>query len=255
MRFIHIAIVILFAIHTSSVNADVEVRPVTSSYWKIYLSKQIVKADAKRFNDLKQAWLRAKNEGEKLAIEVNLNTSGGDLYAALQIGYILREIHALATMDEHDICYSSCVFVLSGAVFRSVEGSVGIHRPYLAEAEVTDATREKAKYEKYQTDIEKFLTEVNIDPKLYKDMLLIRPRNMKILSRAELDGYGLAQNDVYADEASDMNRAKELGISRRELAARHLTVERICNRTNYGDEQRAILDYLNCKFRVEKTGQ
>jgi len=237
-------------------HADVDVQPVLANYWVVTVTNNITKSDAKRFADLKQTWQKAGSSStKKIAIQVNLNSNGGDLYSSMQIGRVMREVRAMAQMKSNDICYSSCVFLLAGAMYRAVDGKVGIHRPYLPQAENTDAEKEKSKYQAIQSDIEKYLTEMNIDARLYREMLLVPPQNMKVLNRAELDGYGLAQNDVYADEAQAMNRAKELGISRSEYAARQLTAQRVCKYINTGDEKAAAVEYLDCKFGVERTGK
>ena len=53
---------------------------------------------------------------------VFLNTGGGDLETAIAIGRQLRKVHASTLLDGffgEGKCYSSCVFVLAGAVKRS----------------------------------------------------------------------------------------------------------------------------------------
>jgi hypothetical protein len=257
MRHIITSLVVAFLGLENSAYADVAINPVLSNYWVVTVSSSITKDDAKKFDALKQAWDKSAvtMNPKKVAVQVNLNSQGGDLYASMKIGRVMRGIHALAQMKSGEVCYSSCVFLLAGAMYRAVDGEVGIHRPYLPAAESTDAAKEKVKYQALQGDIEKYLSEMNIDTRLYKDMLLVPPQNMKQLSRKELEGYGLAQNDVYADEAQAMNRARELRISRSELASRELTAEKLCRYKNEGDEKRAATEYLDCKIRVAQTGK
>ena len=250
-----IAAALTLTLMDATADVDVDVQVDIPHYWKVFVSGNITKADATRFENIKEAWTKASPSLPRVVVEVNLNTGGGDLYAAMKIGRVLREIHASTIVPLDSICYSSCVLILAGSERRLVDGEVGIHRPYLPNAAVTTAANEKLKYAAIQKDIENFLASSNIDEKLYKDMLLVPPQNIKILSKLELDTYGLAQNDVYVDEAFAMNRAKKLGISRKEFAAREFTAQQLCKYTRNVDEKKAIDDYIDCKFRVERTGK
>lgn len=190
---IHFAFLLVALVSVANfAHADVDINPVLSNYWVVTVSNSITKEDAKKFENLKQAWDKSSTalNAKKVAVQVNLNSRGGDLYASMKIGRVMRDVHALAQMKGNEVCYSSCVFLLAGAMYRAVDGEVGIHRPYLPTAESTDAAKEKTKYQVLQADIEKYLNEMNIDARLYKDMLLVPPQNMKLLSQKELEGGG-----------------------------------------------------------------
>ena len=62
---------------------------------------------------------------------VELNSPGGSVNAAIAIGRIVRNEEAGAFVDRGAVCLSSWVLILAGGSFRSFEGKVGIHRPYL----------------------------------------------------------------------------------------------------------------------------
>src|ERR1700690_3126536 len=59
----------------------------------------------------------------------SIDSPGGDVLAAIDIGRLMRKSHATVAINNNDKCYSACVFVLAVAVDRVVGGAVGIHRP------------------------------------------------------------------------------------------------------------------------------
>ena len=67
---------------------------------------------------------------------LTLDSEGGDVYAALRIGRMLRKARAWTHVLKGSKCISACVFLLAGSVRRDVDGGVvGIHRPYSSDTE------------------------------------------------------------------------------------------------------------------------
>jgi hypothetical protein len=60
-----------------------------------------------------------------------LDSPGGSVDAAIEIGRLLRERSADANVPRDMACVSACVLVLVGGKAREIEGRLGIHRPYL----------------------------------------------------------------------------------------------------------------------------
>jgi hypothetical protein len=63
---------------------------------------------------------------------VYLDSLGGDVAAAIEIGRLIRDQKMPAVIDSSAKCVSACVLVLAGATQRKIRGAVGIHRPYFA---------------------------------------------------------------------------------------------------------------------------
>jgi hypothetical protein len=63
---------------------------------------------------------------------LTLDSTGGDVDAALQIGRIIRKNEGIINVREHYKCYSSCALIYIAGVQRSNFGVIGLHRPYLA---------------------------------------------------------------------------------------------------------------------------
>jgi len=62
---------------------------------------------------------------------VSINSNGGNVDAAIDIGFLFRENRECLTVFREDNCNSACVFALAGAPYRNVVGKVGVHRPYI----------------------------------------------------------------------------------------------------------------------------
>jgi len=195
---------------SSGSNADVEVRPFrTGDPDSLILSGRINKSDVAELTKLLPQYKT-----------ISLNSPGGDVSAAMDIGRLLRRFNSIAMVDYDQVCVSACVLILAGSTFRMIKGKVGIHRPYLPEDKATTEVDQKVIYDAIRKNIIYYLEIMNINPTLYDDMFRISPRNVKFLSKEELDLYGLSGTDPYFEEAASAREAKELQISKEELFKR-----------------------------------
>jgi len=92
-----------------------------------------------------------------------LNSAGGDLDAAMDLGRILRKHGTLAIVFPDHVCASACVFVLAGSNDRTVGGKVGIHRPYQLRDDATTAEEQKANYISLGNKVKEYFNEMNIN--------------------------------------------------------------------------------------------
>ena len=84
--------------------------------------------------------------GGKGRLMLFLNSEGGDIAAAIEIGRLVRRWpDSVVVVSLNSKCFSACVFVLAGGLHRTVHGTVGIHRPFgsATEAQSFDATQKK----------------------------------------------------------------------------------------------------------------
>jgi hypothetical protein len=122
-----IALVTLFA----SVGACAEVlvtRLDEQFRWAdIDLSGEITQADVKRFREL-SAFLVPRFD----VVTVNLNSPGGDVLAAIEIGSVLRDNWMWTIINDNDECASACVLVFAAGAERGTGdlSVVRIHRPH-----------------------------------------------------------------------------------------------------------------------------
>lgn len=180
---------------------------------------------------------------------VNLNSTGGSVDAAIDIGRLLRQTDSMAVVYHDSKCFSACVYILAGAKRRAVDGEVGIHRPYDAVARLESERDQKEIYRSLENEVKKYLSEVNISTRLYDDSIFVAPERIRILTVDELEEYGLSVNDPYTDEADSVQRAKRIGISRAELAARYALAAKACV-WDGSYEEVSIKKLHDCRLRI-----
>lgn len=145
-----------------------------------------------------------------------LNSTGGKIRVAMAIGKILRAEGFHTYIGRPDECLSACVLVLAGSAERSVDGKVGIHRPYLEEAIGTTPAEQKSIQDKIGGEIKAYLTESNVPTALYDAMMRVPPSKIRYLEQNELTDFGLNQTDPYLADARETSAAKALGVTRKE---------------------------------------
>lgn len=203
------------------------------------------------------------NVPQRTFVNVELDTPGGDVDASLAIGKFLLSLGHLgkAVVNTNSKCLSSCVFILAGAQDRYVNkaAKVGIHRPYLRNAIQTDPAQMKVMYDKLTEQLRDFFEKAGIDTKLADQMMRIPPEKVLILSRDQLNSYGLAESNVAIQETMAMREALDLKISREELAKRKAYADRICRyddcesiRTKAGMTE-ACMRYTMCVINAKKN--
>jgi hypothetical protein len=214
----------------SLASAEVSYTPPSGDFAPIILvSGQIRREDIQDF----LAFARLAREDDanpaKGSYHVRLDSIGGDVETALAMGRVLRRDRASAVVPDNAKCFSSCVFVLAGAMTRWVDGTVGIHRPHAPVDNATTASAQKQQYERLEKKVKPFLQAMNIPQELYDYMIRIPPDKVKILSPDDLQRYGLNENDPYEDAASIAIVAKSLGISSEEAIRRMAKVKAECS--------------------------
>ncbi len=194
---------------------------------------------SKDVQDLKQILLIARTNARRVfsdyskafpngIITLELNSLGGDVFAALNIGTIAREESLRAVIKDNDSCASSCVFILAGAPYRYVSGKVGIHRPYFLNDLATTSTSQRNQYKKIENSIVNYLDVMNIESDLYKRMLRIPSEKILWLNDDELNSYGLATDDPYFNEADKTKSASALGLNKVQYLKWLSTIKNVC---------------------------
>ena len=107
-------------------------------------------------------------------LTVYLNSPGGDVSAAIEIGEEVRKQWALTAMDDHGECLGACVLVLAAGVRRTpAPAKVGIFRP-------ASAGR-----------VQVYLSRMGMPEKLFKEMMQRPPDKMLLLDAGRLETLGL----------------------------------------------------------------
>ena len=157
-----------------------------------------------------------------------LNSNGGDIIAAMQIGRALRRIRAVAIIGEIHTCQSACVLLLAGATVRMVYGTIGIHRPYFTNVNVPTYADAQSAYRRSGEQVKSYLQEMNLSDSLYEAMVRVPSEKMRILTQREITDFGLNQTDPVEQEIYDASAAKTYGVSRQEILRRRNRGDAIC---------------------------
>lgn len=169
--------------------------------------------------------LLEERTGHRNGLLMWLESPGGSLYGALELGRVLRKWEAAAMARS---CSSSCVFLLAGAARRGVSGFVDIHRPYLRQDSADTPEEQRTQYGRIESDVRAYLQEMNVSTELLDLMMRIPSTDSHRLSEAELLRFGLSTNDPYVDQADLAREAKRFGVSTEEYIRRKTLADRFC---------------------------
>lgn len=180
----------------------------TSRWWKLacgdpegctFTVKLRGAIDASRLELLRSALERradAKNAlRREVALRVDLDSPGGELFSALEIGRLLRDERAAVQIRDGASCVSACVFVLMGATERDLDAGarVAIHRPSLGTSE-----RDDAMVEAMSAQLVQYAQQMNVARDLVDDMMRIPADRLRWLRPSDLVAYGLVETDPIA---------------------------------------------------------
>lgn len=228
--------------------AEVRRIPTSKDAFALRISGEITSADVDSFSVI----LRSVDRARHAVLGVSLNSNGGDIYAAIEIGRRLRGVRGAAVVNLNDECVSACVFVLAGAVTRSVEGRIGIHRPYSVERkELTFGEQQKA-HDNLNNVVRSYLKEMNIHEGLLDAMNTVPPERIRYLSPDDIQSFGLGDIDPVEGELQDSSMAARIGISKQEYLRRKALAEDVCEPLIQGENAdfRFFSEYYNCRKRI-----
>jgi hypothetical protein len=184
--------------------------------------------DRSRLEQTQETAARYKKEAD-FSWAIQLDSPGGSVAAAMQIGRLFREKRVLVIVPYQAACNSACVLVLAGAVNRLVAGKVGIHRPYLEvpKQEVTP-DRVRGLYETTLAEICAYFHEINVSEQLADAMLRIESERVRFLNETALISYGLMATDPIEQETLDLQEAQYFGLNRSQYIERRGLAAKSC---------------------------
>jgi hypothetical protein len=108
---------------TSLVRADVFVHDRTESSLFVDILGTITSQDSKTFENAIQ------DLGSR-RLYTRLDSVGGDVFAAMHIGRLIRKHDGVTVISVPSKCYSGCALLFIAGVMRHNLGELGLHRPY-----------------------------------------------------------------------------------------------------------------------------
>ena len=172
----------------------------------------------------------AQSADDEGSFHVSLWSAGGSIDAAIEIGKMLRSLDATVEVPKSAVCESSCVLILAGGTTRQMKGYIGIHRPYFETPAKPPTTADvSASMARMREKVATYLSDMNVDRALADDMMKIAPENMRYLTPADLNRYGLLERDPITEEAAALKEASKYGLSRGEYMKRKTRIKEACD--------------------------
>ncbi|WPZ22840.1 hypothetical protein T7987_06295 [Sulfitobacter faviae] len=124
--------------------------------------------------------------------EIYLNSPGGSVRDALELGRYLRREELNTALREGDICYSACPYLLAAGAARTVpeSASVGVHQHYFGESTILPAFVAVEDIQRGQGEVMRYLDDMGIDPMVMQHALVTPPDEIYVLLPEELRRYG-----------------------------------------------------------------
>jgi len=124
---------------------------------------------------------------------VVLNSPGGSVSDALDIGRQLREAGAVTRMKATDICLSACPYIFASGTERVApdDAKLGVHQHYFGESTVLPAFMAVEDVQRGQGLVMAYLDEMGVDPLVMQHALTTPPDEIYVLIPEELDRYVL----------------------------------------------------------------
>jgi ATP-dependent protease ClpP protease subunit len=210
--------------HASEAGAHASIAS-TSRWWKLDCGKTSRKREAGTTACAFTVKLRGVIDGSRLQLvrhalqrrdtvrhalhrevdfHVDVDSQGGELFATLEIGRIMRAEGASISVGPGAACISACVFLLMGAIERTISGDarVGIHRPSL-QAPQEGGPRQASEDEIVAAMFEQlvlYAQQMNVPRTIIDALMLVPPDRVELLSASELATYGINALDAVALE-------------------------------------------------------
>jgi hypothetical protein len=131
-------------------------------------------------------FLKFLKQSSTTAKEIKINSNGGVLSVAMQIGSYIYEHNWDTGVDKEMHCYSACSFVYFAGKEKSLQGmaKIGLHRPYYPDIADTQQSilKTRREYVSYWNYIK-----APID--LYYDMMDVPRDELLILDRNNIEDY------------------------------------------------------------------
>ncbi len=120
-----------------------------------------------------------------------LQSSGGSVSDALELGRFIRERNIATEMRSEEVCYSACPYLLAAGVTRTIAetASVGVHQHYFGQSTILPAAFAVEDIQRGQGEVMAYLDEMGIDPLVMQHALTTPPDEIYVLLREELARY------------------------------------------------------------------
>jgi hypothetical protein len=145
------------------VRADVSVHARTDNSLFVDVSGTITSQDSKTFESV------VLDIGSR-RLYIRLDSAGGDVFAAMQIGRLIRKHDGVTVISLPSKCYSGCALLFIAGVMRHNLGELGLHRPYQV-AVLRDRQTGDKEPPRLLTLIKQYVAEMGVAEDFYDRMI------------------------------------------------------------------------------------
>jgi hypothetical protein len=175
----------------------------------VHISGTITNRDAEQLQEL-------STKLERKVPMVFLDSTGGEVSAAISIGRLIRKISGWTYIFGR--CYSSCALIFIGGVERFNYGELGLHRPYLSSSPQSRETLEK-QVPLMLSMIKSYVTEMGITDNFYQQMVNTEPSQMLTLGDGDSTALVPVKDAVF-DEVETARNARRFGLTTAQMRQR-----------------------------------
>lgn len=152
---------------------------------------QIAAGDGQRFT---QELALRKQSGQPVQT-VLLDSTGGSVSDALEIGAALRAAGIATRLEDAAVCLSACPYAFAGGETRAVAptAKLGVHQHYFGESGILPAFMAVEDVQRGQAEVMAYLIRMGIDPRVMEHAMRTPPEQIYILSEEELVDYGFTE--------------------------------------------------------------
>jgi hypothetical protein len=185
------------------IQAGVEVTRLDKQgrFASIEIKGEISRIDAEKFERL-IGIIRPRFD----VVEVELNSPGGDVLAAMDVGEVVRREWLWTTVEDDPgtECASACALIFAAGAVRIAgdRSKIGIHRPYFGQRYFAGLDREHARdrYDQLAHRVQNYLSKMGMSDRLYTEMMKISSQQIRVLTYTELEDFSLVGRDPGYEE-------------------------------------------------------
>lgn len=157
----------------------------------LYITGELKAGDSERLREL------VINDALKfIQAPVVLDSTGGNVVEALRIADLVKAGYLSVSVPTKAKCLSACFYILASAVTRYMEGTVGIHRPYLPKelAQKLNIVEMEKKQKEVYAKAKEILISQNVPQYLIEQMFSNASDEIYLLSQKDKDAIGFRAN-------------------------------------------------------------
>jgi len=180
-----------------------EIRPEDAKHLPALIKRAQEKSDRGPASEMGMLW-------------VSLDSTGGNVFAAMEIGRLLRAASAHILVDQNAECSSACIFVLAGGADRRwvLRGArLGLHRPVFEQALFARLSPQEAQklYNSMSERCRQYLDKMGMADDLFRKMLRIPSQRVEYIDQKYAESVGLIGEDPAFAEWSRAKDIERLG--------------------------------------------